>query len=604
MNKQTVTTRLSIKLFIASWVLFLGITAPVKAQDFEEGLNLYKNQQFEEAANIFQSLDSPEAILFTGKSYYSLGEYLRAKSYLRQVSSDAPPEIQHEAQFTRALAEFQLDQFGPALNRLYELKDISPRTSLINNSNTFYNEILDYLTIAQRRKAFQEADFAEVQKDLVQSAFGKVDFQTAKILVGELKKSGISTGTIAYQELDQMLADSLTYNYPPSIENRFSAPRGIVYDIGAALPRFKPGTPDFGVSQGLFHGYLMAAEDFNQRNAGKKAFIRYQNTGADMDSAGYAMNHLAWSNNVDAVLGPLFSESALRMAQLAEQYQVPMLAPLANSDSLNVDNPYVFQANPTLASHGRKMAQHAVQNLKMDTLAVFAEKNSLGETSAYSFRKEAERLGAHIKHFMIEDLQSTGYDITDYTQRFAPDTVAVKATNQRLTSGPNRNIVGVDSVLKNSLDGVYAPFTGQAASTLIDLLLTDLQVMNSKLPILGSAEWGVIEIPEERRGGRSIHFTESYYINSKSPRVNQFRERYKEQFGQEASRFAMIGYDSADLLLRILERVENPALLKDVIKDYPLYEGLISNIRFNGTHVNQEVKVFTISDQGVQPAVY
>jgi hypothetical protein len=240
----------------------------------------------------------------------------------------------------------------------------------------------------------------------------------------------------------------------------------------------------------------------------------------------------------------------------------------------------------------------------MDTLAVFAEKNSLGETSAYSFRREAERLGAHIKHFMIEDLQSTGYDITDYTQRFAPDTVAIKTTNQRLTSGTNRNIVGADSVLKNSLDGIYAPFTGQAASTLIDLLLTDLQVMNSKLPILGSPEWGADEIPEERRGGRSIYFTESYYINSKSPRVNQFRERYKEQFGQEASRFAMIGYDSADLLLQILERVENPALLKDMIKDYPLYEGLSSNIKFNGTHVNQEVKVFKISDQGVQPAVY
>ncbi len=93
-------------------------------------------------------------------------------------------------------------------------------------------------------------------------------------------------------------------------------------------------------------------------------------------------------------------------------------------------------------------------------------------------------------------------------------------------------------------------------------------------------------------------------MNTKSQRVQQFKKQFKQRFGTEAGRYAMIGYDSADFILRILEEVENPALLKEVIKTYPLYEGLISNIKFEGTHVNQEVKVFEITTDGIQPAVY
>jgi hypothetical protein len=36
----------------------------------------------------------------------------------------------------------------------------------------------------------------------------------------------------------------------------------------------------------------------------------------------------------------------MRMAELAEEYRVPMFAPLANSDELNLDYNYTYQMNP------------------------------------------------------------------------------------------------------------------------------------------------------------------------------------------------------------------------------------------------------------------
>ncbi len=591
--KYQISPEKTFVIFLTLPLLFLFIPGLIQAQSFDEGLTLYENEQYAEAISVFQQLETPESLLFTGKSYYSLGEYIKAKSYLENLPENSTEDVLNEANFTSALVAFQLDQFGTALNKLSELKRIRPRTSMVNEANSLYSEILNYLTLAQRRRAFQAANTTEVKINLIQSAVGKVDYQTARLLFNELKMAVPPQDSSSYRQLEQTLSDSSTFNYLGGYGSQISAPRGIVYDIGAPLPHFKSGSGDFSVSQGLYQGYLLAAEEFNQRNSDKKVFIRSRDTGADMDSAGYAMNHLVWSNNVDAVLGPLFSESAMRVAELAEQYQIPVLAPLANADSLNIDNPYVFQANPTFASHGRKMAQHAVKRLKMDTLAIFAEQNSLGEISAYAFRREAEKLGAHISHFMVEDLASEGYDIAKYSKKLEPDTIEVASPR-----------FGSRDSLVSDVEGLYAPFTGQAAPTLIDLLLIDLQVMDSPLSVLGSPEWGTKEIPRERLDGRTIYFTESFYINSKSQRVENFRQTFKQRFGREAERYAMIGYDSADFLLQVLERVENPALLKDTIKSNPLYEGLINNIKFGGTHVNQEVKVFKISDQGVQPAVY
>ncbi|MDZ7693530.1 MAG: ABC transporter substrate-binding protein [Balneolaceae bacterium] len=604
MNTSFFNQRLRHVVLSALFFVSFAFFSPALAQNFEEGLKLYENEQFEEALQIFQSLESPQAILFTGKTYYSLGEYLKARSYLDAIPVNAAREIQLEGRYTSALADFHLNQFGSALNRLHDIIEIGDGSALINNANILYNGILDYLTLAQRRQAFQAANYTTVKLDLVESAFGKVDYQMATFLLEELRQSIPGDEEEAIANLEQELGSSATYVYRDALTNRLSAPRGMVYDIGAVLPKFSSNSPQFSVSQGLYQGYLLAAEQFNQRNADKKAFIRYQNTGADIDSAGYAMNYLAWSNNVDAVLGPLYSEPAMRVAELAEEYQIPVLAPLANADSLNIDNPYVFQANPTFSSHGQRMAEFAVKQLNMDTLAVFAEKNSLGASSAYAFRREAERLGAHIKHFFVEDLQTGGYDITEYTNQFGPDTLIRRQGDVSLNSGGgNINNRQEKTVIRNNLDGIYAPFTGQAAATLIDLLMIDLQVMQTDLTVLGSQEWGATEIPEDRIRNRAIYYTESFYSDPDSERVAQFREEFNQRFGQEANRYAMIGYDSADYLLKILEQIENPALLKDIIKTYPLYEGLINNINFNGTHVNQEVKVFEMTLEGNQPVV-
>jgi hypothetical protein len=81
----------------------------------------------------------------------------------------------------------------------------------------------------------------------------------------------------------------------------------------------------------------------------------------------------------------------------------------------------------------------------------------------------------------------------------------------------------------------------------------------------------------------------------------QFNKEFKQRFNIEPNRFAMIGYDAASYVLQTLDRVANPELLKNALKRQPEYHGLISNIDFKGSHINQEAKVFKISKEGIQP---
>lgn len=566
-------------------LLLLAIPAALQAQSFEEGVNLYRQGKYDDAVSVFSKINSDKAMLFAGKSYFALGKYTTAKAYLEQLTEQDLEDLFLEAQYTLALVDFQLGQFGDALNRLHKLQQRKVQTQIVVNAEQFYQDILDYLTLNQRRNAFQEAAYPKVKYDIVASAIGRVDYAVAQTLYNQLVEAKIDTTIDQMQELSKVLADSVSYAVEVAFSGDLQVPEGITYNIGAALPSYTSDDPAFSVAQGLYFGYVMAAEEFNRQHADKKAFIRYQNTGASMDSAAYAMTNLAWNYNADVVLGPLFSEQARSMAEMAEQYRIPLIAPLANSHTLNIDNPYVYQANPTFISHGQKMAAFAVNRLNADTLAVLAERNSLGEASAFAFRNKAEKLGAKVTYFFVEDLKSKGYELTDYTKYFTADTAII------------------DSLNYSHVDAIYAPFTGQVAPTLVELLLVDLDALNSDITVLGSQAWGNVQIPEQRLQNREIYFSESYYINQKSRKVEQFKKRYQERFDMEPNRFSMIGYDVASYVLQTIDRVANPALLKDALRKQPLYEGLISNINFGNTHINQEVKIFEVSEQGVRPVL-
>jgi len=483
----------SLLVLIAVSLFFFQAAAT--AQSVNEAIHLYQQEQYEEVIDILMELSEDEEDgripLYIGKSYKALGDYLRAGLYLRLAAQSDERNVANEAYFTLALNEFRVKNFGRSLEILDMLRSRSDPTGIRAQALAFYTEILRYLTDNQRFELFWQIDEPGIRYDLVRSAIGRADYSMVNAMMKELEKlSELIGDTEEINSIREAIGTRDTYSRSPN--QQYPAPEGMVYHIGVALPSFETDDPQFEVSRNLFFGITLAAESFNERNPDKKLFLRFRDTHAEPDSVDQIMHEFVWNERIDAILGPLFSETAQKMSVLAENYEIPMVTPLANSDEINLGHNYTFQINPTFANHGKEMARFAVSELNLDTLAIITESNSMGEASAVAFRHEAERLGAYIAHNINEDFSAIGYDLTDVTEIFTRDEILA------------------DSLGYVPIKGVYAPFTGQAASTLINLLMTDLEAMRSNVVVMGSEEWRDARYTSAQQNNFAIYYTQNY----------------------------------------------------------------------------------------------
>lgn len=552
-------------LFLLIFTTAMG--SQLRAQSFNEGLELYRAEQFEEALSVLSNLQDDQSVLFIGKSHLALGNYHSTIAVLSPLHGNQNENLRSEAIYTTALAQFRLKQYDTSLDHLYRLIESQTRSSIRFDAQRLYRQILGYLAINERFETLQRSTNPAIRYDLVNQSKNIVDGNSYRALVRELIR--MEPDSSLKNELSDLLkVDSDLIQFL----NRYpSAPTGMVYHVGVVLPEFDEEDPDFTIPRNLYQGLIMAADEFNSRNSDKKIRLIFRNSHEHPDSTAEAITGLVWGHKIDAVVGPLFSEPAMRMAQLSEEYRVPMMAPLANSDELNLDFNYTFQLNPTFEIHGLNMARFAVQELGLDTLAVIVEKSSLGEAAASSFRREAEQLGANISYYISEDFASLGYDLSEFTKVFTPDSILI------------------DSLGYKPTNGIYAPFTGQAAPTMSNLLLNDLEAMRSEVVVMGSGEWANANPSAFQSRFFEIYYSEAFGEAADTTAIRFFEEDYETRFGSPPDRFAKIGYDSGYYLFQSLETAGNPVYMGRALRTSPPYNGTALRIHFDGKRVNQNV---------------
>jgi len=552
------------------FIIFISVVSfrNSAAQSFETGYEFYQNEKYDSAAVVFSNIDQDRARLFAGKSYFANGDYLKALEYLNRAGASSVSAVRQEALFTLALTNFKIKYYSRSLELLFEIMQSDDRRGLRFEAQRMYNQILRFINSNQRFEAFARLSNTDIRKDLVEASERRMQPSQFSVLANQYLST--LSDSVEIQSFRERFSGRLN-NF--AVFGNGEVPEGMIYDIGVMLPLFENDTPEFTISRNLYFGLTLAAEEFNSRNADQKVFLNFKDTRSDSLSIATAFAELKWNHYPDAIVGPLFSEAASKAAFLAEQYQVPMLAPLANSDSLNLDYNYTFQLNPTFEVHGREMARYAVNQLKLDTLAVISESNALGTASALGFRYEAEKLGAHIAYYIEEDFASTGFDLRPYTEVFTPDSVLI------------------DSLGYTPVDGIYAPFTGQAAPTLISLLLTDLEAMGTDVMLLGSAEWGTATLTDSQENSFEIWYTDAFGNDPDSLSLEQFIEGYELRFGSEPDQFSRIGYDAGNYLLSTLEESGNPANLGETLRKREIFDGLEYRIHFNGRRINQHVNI-------------
>lgn len=344
-------------------------------------------------------------------------------------------------------------------------------------------------------------------------------------------------------------------------------------NLGVLLPM---RSNDVALTQSLFNGIRLAVEEHNATPGAVPVRMVFRDSGGDPRRAAAAVAELAGEEQVDAIIGPIFSSEAIAAASAAEQQGVVLVAPLATEEAVARGKRHVFQANPTITLRGRQMARYAVQELGLRSFGVVAEEDdeSISVRMAEGFQDEALQLGAEVKFFTV----FPGED------------------------GWNHLPEEVGELQMSGVEAVYMPLPGRNTARKARAALQGLAEMNSNVRVLGNSEWNGLNLgPAADKYG--MIFTSDFLVEGSDPDVQRFLNSYRQLTGEPLAvrdrRLPVTSYDVTRFLIEQAAR-SNGRLRPEALHRASSYEGIGLRIDFSRGEVNDSVYVMSYRDGEVR----
>ena len=341
--------------------------------------------------------------------------------------------------------------------------------------------------------------------------------------------------------------------------------------LGIALPLNRE---DRVLTQSLFTGMRIAVDEYNTR-ALRPITMVFRDSRNTQAGAQQAVEVLA-EEDVDVIVGPLYSGEAQAAAGTAEGQGIVLIAPLATDEGVARGRRYVFQANPTISERGAFMARMAIDSLGLRRVGVAAEKdNTISERMAEGFHQEALRLGADV---MFYELLASSRDWTQL-----PD------------------LVGNDAL--SSVEAVYLPIhrdRDRDAHRIMEETLTSLSRLPSPPRVLGGSKWHGVSFAGQARS-LNVTYSDVYYVDDGQSEVRTFKRKYREvSGGQQPGRLAYVGYDVASyLIIHLAQQMGQP--LPDLMRASGVYRGLGTRIKFSqGGGSNEALFLLGYTSAGIE----
>jgi hypothetical protein len=568
-------------LTLAFLFILNGVVLAQSASDtrFNNALQLFSDGRFNEVVEVLSGSFDSRSILFTAKAEYALGNFSNSLSKVRELQSDANAEIRSEALLVLALAQYQTMDIAGAINSLDQLllTANSPYSeSIVDQAQRLKSELLSSLSFNQRLQAIGSVRNIETKRSLVTQAYNQYPRELAESLVRQLSRSD--------RDFNQNGLPISVSSLPtqPKLPSKVSLMPGSIINIGILLPTFESDAASRSVSRGLHNGVLIAVDEYNRTHIDRKVQVHFISAESLSRSSLDQIERHVKSLNINALIGPLFSEQVRDVGIMASRLGIPVFAPLANTFERTSQMEFVFQLNPTFASRGESSARIAFEKLGLRKAGVMAESGTQGESDARAFVNTFKELGGEVPYIFVEDFAKMGYFVGEHTPWFA--------NNQSLVDSTQYTI--------DTLDVVYFPFTGEVAGTLLNLTLTGLEAYNPNYIILGNDEMAYIEHSSDRLRKLNLMYTGTSYLDQSTQNAQNFRFDYLNRSGIDPNTFSYLGYDIGKYYLWALDQIGNPDDFMIFSPALPPYSGLSNSVFFGTNRNNQALNLFEITSQG------
>jgi branched-chain amino acid transport system substrate-binding protein len=278
----------------------------------------------------------------------------------------------------------------------------------------------------------------------------------------------------------------------------------------------------YGVS--TKNGATLAIKEANDAGGvlGKKIKLIYADDKGDPAEGAVVYTKLIQQDKVVAILGTTTSRSALAGAPICQDAKVPMVTPTATNEKVTAVGDYIFRGCFIDSFQGTVAAKYVATDLKAKTAGIiFDVGNDYARGLEETFKATFEAAGGKV--LVAEGHPSGAVDFK------AQLTKIVKAKPEVLYVPDYYNDVGLIAKQARELG-----YTG---------------------PFVGGDGWDSPELA--KIGGDAIEggiFTNHYSKDDTRPVVQNFVAKYKAAYGIDPDAFAVLAYDSANILIDAIKR--------------------------------------------------
>ena len=335
------------------------------------------------------------------------------------------------------------------------------------------------------------------------------------------------------------------------------------YSIAAIFPMSGKLAP-FGTE--VLNGIQLALERPKDNGDSPSIGLIVKDTEADRAAFLDELSNVLSDDRPLAVIGPLLSKNLPVMAEMAERTHIPLITPSATVPNLRRFGNYVFSTALTYGHQAKRVAEYAVKEHQFKRFAILYPDTAYGRELARLFAQEIRQQDGEL--IASEPYKEGDNDFRAVIGKLKAEDLKKYGVEVQVDNDPAKTGIrqggkkGKRLLYSPGVDAVFIP----GRSLDVGLLAAQLAFYDIAVPLLGANGWNTPDFA--RVADRSVEggvFADGFFIDSASPIVQEFVERYRKRFQATPSLFAAQGYDAARLAV---EAIRRGATTGEALRDY------------------------------------
>lgn len=305
------------------------------------------------------------------------------------------------------------------------------------------------------------------------------------------------------------------------------------------------------------NGISMAFDEINANGGvlGKELKLDFLDDKGDPQEAINAYNLLYSKEEATAILGSVTSTPSAAVAELAAEDGIPMLSATATALSVTEYGDNIFRVCFTDPFQGKALADFAAgDEIAAKKVAIlYNTSDDYSSGIADAFEERARELS-------IEVVAKEGYAATDRDFKAQLNTIMAKEPDVLCVP----DYYSTDSLI-----------AAQAREIGLDI------------PILGADGWDGVTTTTDSSNFDSLNnvfFSNHYAMQDEAEKVSSFVNAYREEYNEDPTSFAALGYDAAMLLAEAIENAGSTdfeEITEQIAKIQ--FAGVTGDLRFDET---------------------